>query len=183
MRDEVSCLSQLSEIHLKAIVIGDYGVGKTSLCRRYATGMFEEDYKPTIGVDVYTKTLEIPDFGIIRLQIWDTAGEERFKRIYPRYWLGARIVLVVFDITSRKTFESVDEWIENARTHLKDAQIVLIGNKKDLEPYREVDEEKGRKKAEELSLLGYIETSAKTGENVDKAFKMAIDKILEKMTR
>ncbi|MHA1616302.1 MAG: Rab family GTPase [Candidatus Njordarchaeales archaeon] len=168
------------EIRLKTIVVGEYGVGKTSLCRRFATGAFEEDYKPTIGVDVYTRTIEVPELGLVHLQIWDTAGEERFKKIYPKYWLGAKIALVVFDITSRKTFEAVEEWTRSLREHVGNISMILIGNKIDLEPFREVESSEGVEKAKRLGFLDYIETSAKTGENVSKGFMVPIEHYLKK---
>ncbi len=168
-------------VNLKVIIVGDFAVGKTSLCRRYATGMFAEDYKPTIGVDIFTRRVEIEGLGTVILSIWDTAGQEKFRRMYPKYYKGAKYGLVVYDITDRKTFESIREWVETIRKHAGDIPIMLVGNKADLEPYREVKKEEGEELAEELNLVGFIETSARTGASVDEAFERPIKVVLERI--
>ena len=162
-------------VNLKLIVVGDFAVGKTSLCKRFALGSFKEDYKPTIGVDIYSSRFEIPNKAKVVLNIWDTAGQERFRKLYPKYYKGAKAALVVYDITSRPTFESVPEWVNSIRKNVGDIPIVLVGNKADLEPYRRVKKEEGEEMAKKLDLGSFIETSAKSGENVDKPFRMAVN--------
>ncbi len=170
-------------IHLKAIIVGDFAVGKTSLCKRYATGMFTEDYKPTLGVDIFTRRLEVSGFGVIILSIWDTAGQEKFRRMYPRYYKGAKYGLVVYDITSKETFESIPLWVDEIRKHAGDIPILLVGNKADLEAYRAVSKEDGEKMAENLNLLGFVETSARTGQNVSEIFEKPIKFVLENIIK
>jgi len=170
-------------INLKVIVVGDFAVGKTSLCRRYATGMFSEDYKQTLGVDIFTKRVEVKDFGTVILSLWDTAGQEKFRKMYPRYYKGARYGLVVYDISSRETFKSIAMWVEEIRKHAGDIPIILVGNKADLEPYREVSKEEGEKIARELNLVGFIEASARTGSNVSEAFEIPMRVVLEQIKK
>jgi len=170
-------------IHIKSIIVGDFAVGKTSLCKKYATGMFSEDYKPTLGVDIFTRRLDMKGFGVVILSIWDTAGQEKFRRMYPRYYKGAKYAIVVYDITSKDTFESISLWIEEIRKHAGDIPILLVGNKADLVAYREVSEEEGEKKVKELNLIGFLETSARTGKNVNDVFEMPISYVLKSIIK
>ncbi len=171
-------------LHIKAIIVGEFAVGKTSLCKRYATGMFKEEYKPTLGVDIFTRKIEIKDFGSVILSIWDTAGQEKFRKMYPRYYKGAKYAILVYDITSRETFESITAWVEEIRKHVGEIPIILVGNKIDLEAYRQVSNEEGLDMTQKLKLEGFYETSARTGLNVNEIFeapiKMIIKDLMEK---
>ncbi len=169
-------------LHVKAIIVGEFAVGKTSLCKRYATGMFKEEYKPTLGVDIFTRKIEIKDFGSVILSIWDTAGQEKFRKMYPRYYKGAKYAILVYDVTSRETFESLPSWVEEINKHAGNIPIILVGNKVDLEAYRQVSKEEGLKLAEKLNLHGFYEASARTGLNVNEIFESPIRLIIKEIT-
>jgi len=171
-------------LHIKAIIVGEFAVGKTSLCKRYATGMFKEEYKPTLGVDIFTRKIKIKDFGSVILSIWDTAGQEKFRKMYPRYYKGAKYAILVYDVTSRETFESLSSWVEEINKHAGEIPIILVGNKVDLEAYRQVSKAEGLELAKKLNLHGFYEASARTGLNVNEIFeapiKIIIKEIMEK---
>jgi len=165
----------------KVIVMGPWGVGKTSLCKRYAEGYFQESYKTTIGCDILSKTEETGKLGTVSLQIWDLGGQERFRQLFQMvntFFFGANGGLAVFDLTNRKSFLEIPEWIKICREKSGDIPIVLVGNKKDL-ANRQVSEGEAVSLAKKLNLFGYIETSAKSGENVGKAFKTILKLIVE----
>lgn len=165
----------------KVIVMGSWGVGKTSLCKRYAEGYFQESYKTTIGCDILSKTEETDKLGTVSLQIWDFGGQERFRQLFQMvntFFFGANGGLAVFDLTNRKSFLEISEWVKICREKSGDIPIVLIGNKKDL-ANRQIKESEAVSLAKKLKLYGYMETSAKTGENVDKAFKTVLKLIVE----
>jgi len=165
----------------KVIVMGPWGVGKTSLCKRYAEGYFQESYKTTIGCDILSKTEETSKLGTVSLQIWDLGGQERFKQLYQMvntFFLGANGGLAVFDLTNKQSFLEIPEWIEVCRKRSGNIPIILIGNKKDL-GNRQVEESEAISLVKKLNLFGYIKTSAKTGENVDQAFKTILNLIAE----
>ena len=158
----------------KFIIIGDYAVGKTSLCKVFAGEMFKREYKPTIGVDIFTKVATIDNNFRVRFQIWDMAGQERFKHVMEGYFKGAKAGAVVFDITRLETFESVDEWVEKVRNHSGKIPMILVGNKLDLDDMRIIDDKEALNKVKELELIGYIEVSAKLNKRVNDVFIMPI---------
>ncbi len=173
-------------IYLKSIVLGDGAVGKTSLIRRFAEGRFEQSYKATIGADIYLTNYTIPPNIRAKIAIWDLAGQRQFQHIIKAmdgYFHKAKIVLLVYDITRLYTYQSIPSWYSLAVSKGLDPKGVvylLIENKVDLEDYREVPPEAGEKLASKLSVSGFIRTSAKTGYNVELAFKMAVKKLVEK---
>lgn len=166
-------------VTMKIILIGDSGVGKTSLCTRFTQREFKEDIKSTVGVAFGTRIILVGNDTLVKAVIWDTAGQERFSSLRPLYYKGAAGGLVVFDVTRISSFDFVEKWVSEARSVEKDLPLLLVGNKIDL-PYRKVSEADALKKVEKLGLLGYIETSAKTGQNVDEAFLKLIRGVLEK---
>jgi len=158
----------------KSIVVGDGGVGKTALTLRFSKGFFTEDYKMTIGVDFHVKTImiETEDEGSLRvkLQIWDTGGQERFSSIRPMYYRGSLGALLIFDLTSYESFEHLPQWIEEVRSNIKnDVPFLLVGNKSDLLNERAISPEEINSFTEKFNLY-YMETSAKTGEGVGDCF-------------
>ena len=158
----------------KSIVVGDGGVGKTALTLRFSKGFFTEDYKMTIGVDFHVKTImiETEDEGSLRvkLQIWDTGGQERFSSIRPMYYRGSLGALLIFDLTSYESFEHLPQWIEEVRSNIKnDVPFLLVGNKSDLLKERAISPEEINSFTEKFNLY-YMETSAKTGEGVGDCF-------------
>ena len=163
----------------KIVIIGDSGVGKSNLLSRYLKNEFSLDTKSTVGVEFATQRLEIQNFKI-KVQIWDTAGQERYKSITNAYYKGAKGALLVYDITKKDTFENIDKWLfELKRNGDEDLTLVLVGNKCDLESQREVCKSIGNDKAI-LYNCAFMETSALSAENVDKAFNVMINEIFNK---
>ena len=163
----------------KLIIIGDSYVGKTNIMSQYIKKEFNENSKSTIGVEFGNKIIKIDD-KIIKAQIWDTAGQERYKSITSAYYKGAKGAFIVYDITSKTTFNSVDKWIQDLNLYGdKNLTLLLIGNKSDLEEKRQIKKEDGEEKAKSFGL-GFIETSACTGENIDKAFDILLKEVCNK---
>jgi len=158
----------------KLLLIGDSGVGKSSLLSRFAEDSFTESFINTIGVDFNLKTLRI-EGSIVKLQIWDTAGQERFRTITSSYYRGAHGIIVVYDVTNLETFANVQKWLtEIDRYACSDVHRVLLGNKCDLVIGRKVSINEAQEFANQYNLE-FLETSAKSAINVNEAFtKMAI---------
>ena len=153
----------------KYIIIGPTGSGKSCLLLQFTDQRFLPDHEVTIGVEFGTKMLKIEDKKV-KLQLWDTAGQESFKSITRSYYRGAHGALLVYDITKRSSFEHLQSWLEEVhRQGQKNMTILVVGNKSDLSDRREVKREEAEKFALENGL-SYIETSAKTSENVETAF-------------
>ena len=153
----------------KILTIGESGVGKTCILRRFVENKFLKNHLATIGIDFKTKTLNINNQEI-KLKIWDTAGEERFRNITTQYYKGADGIVLIYDVTDDASFEKIRDWMEQilSNTKREDIGLVLLGNKCDMEP-RSVTEEQGIKMAEELKV-SYFETSALTGQGIKEAF-------------
>ena len=159
--------------------MGEPEVGKANLSQKLCYKLFNPSARLVIGVDFHVKNLEVKGKKI-KMQIWDIAGEERFDFLMPTYCLGASAVLIVYDITSSKTVDKMDKWTEIVRQKAGDIPIVLIGNKIDLEDYREIPQENGVKLTQEYNLSGFSEISTKTGENVDDIFEDLSELILNR---
>lgn len=181
------------QLKVKIVIIGDGRVGKTSLINRYLGYGFNPKYLKTIGANFYAKNVTYHDEQIdnlpVQLVVWDLAGQPRFNEVRSVYYRGAKAAIVVFDVTNRKSFENVKNWvIEFWKNMNEKLPIVLVGNKIDLiENQLNIDyikREEGLRLAESLSSelplkIPYIETSAKIGKNVENLFKEAIKIILE----
>ena len=154
----------VNAIRYKIIFVGDAGVGKTTIINRINDNKFQSAYDATIGVDFWPKKINFRG-NEITLQIWDTAGQERYRGLIPSYVRNSSIVFIVFDITNRKTFESIPKWIELIKSIEKNI-LVLIGNKDDLEEKREVEEKEGNELAKK-NEIAYYELSAKKDNNND----------------
>ncbi len=166
----------------KLSFIGDNGVGKTSIVQRYVNNIFHLDYRATIGAFITKKICKFDGLADtqVRFVIWDIAGQPQFTRIRPAYLTDSGAIMIVFDVTQRASFENIKKiWYEDIRNvELTNVAFVLVGNKIDLEE-RIVTHDEALKLAEELNMA-YIETSAKTGENIDDAFRMIGLKVIEK---
>ncbi|KAK4255565.1 hypothetical protein QN277_008551 [Acacia crassicarpa] len=160
----------------KVVLIGDSGVGKSNLLSRFTKNEFSLECKSTIGVEFATRSVHVDD-KIVKAQIWDTAGQERYRAITSAYYRGAVGALIVYDVTSHITFESVERWLKELRGHT-DANIVimLVGNKADLRHLRSVSTDDARAFAERENVF-FMETSALESLNVDNAFTEVLTQI------
>jgi len=164
----------------KYIIIGDTGVGKSCLLLQFTDKRFHPVHDLTIGVEFGARMMTI-DNKKIKLQIWDTAGQESFRSITRSYYRGAAGALLVYDITRRETFTHLTSWLDDARQHASsEMTIMLIGNKCDLDQKRAVKYEEGEQFAKDNGLI-FMETSAKTAHNVEEAFLTNAKKIYEKI--
>ena len=160
----------------KYIIIGDGGVGKSNLLLRYSHGQFNPEYQVTIGVEFGLKDVDIGN-NTFRIQIWDTAGQENFKSITRSYFKNSICAIICYDITRKDSFDNVTSWIEDCKSNCyKSVHMVLVGNKTDLNDKRVVSTDEGKELADKFGISFY-ETSAKTGENVNKVFEESLDEI------
>jgi len=175
----VSVSSIMSYAYLfKYIIIGDTGVGKSCLLLQFTDKRFQPVHDLTIGVEFGARMITI-DNRQIKLQIWDTAGQESFRSITRSYYRGAAGALLVYDITRRETFNHLTRWLEEARQNANQSMVImLIGNKSDLDHRRQVSKEEGEQFAREHNLI-FLETSAKTAANVEEAFINTAQKIYD----
>ena len=165
---------------LKYIIIGDAAVGKSNLLLRYVHGQFKPEYQLTIGVEFGAKNINISS-KVFRIQIWDTAGQENFRSITRAYYKNSVCALVVYDISSRDSFNNVTSWIEDCENQSpKTIFMVLVGNKCDLEDKRQVSYEEGKELADKNELL-FFESSAKDGINVNEIFENSAKEIAKKI--
>jgi len=163
----------------KLLLIGDSGVGKTCILFRFSDDAFNSTFISTIGIDFKIKTIELHGKKI-KLQIWDTAGQERFQTITTSYYRGAMGIMLVYDITQSSSFGNINKWLRNIEDHATDNVAKLIlGNKCDMETRRVVPTEQGEQLARSKGLK-FLETSAKANINIDKAFTMIAEDILQK---
>lgn len=153
----------------KFLIIGDSGVGKTSILARFCDDHFNQTFISTIGIDFKIRTVMVDDVAI-KLQIWDTAGQERFKSITTAYYRGAMGIFLVYDVTNSKSFDNIKSWIKNIRDNNTEAiALTMIGNKADLVNKRTIPYITAKKFADENGL-DFYETSAKNSDNVNEAF-------------
>ncbi len=166
-------------VTFKILTIGESGVGKTCVLRRFVENKFLKNHLATIGIDFKTKTLNINNQEI-KLKIWDTAGQERFRNITTQYYKGADGIVLVYDVTDEASYEKIRDWMDQilSNTQQEEIGLVLLGNKCDMEP-RNVTEEMGHKMAEELKI-SYFETSALTGQGIKEAFEQLTRDIMKK---
>jgi Ras-related protein Rab-11A len=162
----------------KIVVLGDWAVGKTSLIRRHAKGRFDFDTKPTIGVEITTKTYKLQGGKTISFAIWDIAGQEFSSSARHQYYYGASAAILVFDLTRPESFWHIKTWYVDLRDNLQQkVPVVLMGNKKDLLDQRAITDAEIRELSEGYGFR-YFDTSAATGENVDKAFYNLVAQII-----
>jgi len=164
----------------KLLLIGDSGVGKSCLLLRFADDTYTESYISTIGVDFKIRTIEL-DGKTIKLQIWDTAGQERFRTITSSYYRGAHGIIVVYDVTDQESFNNVKQWLQEIERYASESvNKLLVGNKCDLTTKKVVDYTTAKEYADTLKIP-FLETSAKTANNVEQAFMTMAAEIKNRM--
>lgn len=163
---------------LKILIVGESGVGKSSLLIRFTDDTFDPDIGATIGVDFKVKTVNI-DGNKLKLALWDTAGQERFRTLTPSYYRGAQGIVFVYDVSVRQTFDKLNDWLGECDTYATKQDLVrmLVGNKIDKQG-REVSRNEGLQFAKRHSML-FIEASAKTKDGVECAFEELVEKVLQ----
>jgi Ras-related protein Rab-6A len=152
--------------HHKVVLVGDTGVGKTCITGQVTTGSFELDHSPTIGADhVVIRTLAGTD---VSLDLWDTAGQDQYRSMLPMYFRGTHAVIIIFDVTKRSSFESVERWVSTVKKIVDNdnCELVLLGNKADLTESREVTFDEGENEWFKVGAAFFREVSAKTGQNI-----------------
>ncbi|MCQ2818470.1 MAG: GTP-binding protein [archaeon] len=168
------------EFIYKVLLLGDSSVGKTCFLKRFVDGTFQEVYMSTIGLDYRLKVMTMQDNKKVKLQIWDTAGQDRFRAITKNYYKGAHGIILIYDVTCRRTFDNVRNWMAQiTESASEEVSVFLVANKIDMEDERKVPEEEGKKAAEEFNLPFY-EASAKSNINVDQVFNDLVKIIHDK---
>ncbi|XP_044294940.1 ras-related protein Rab-27A isoform X2 [Varanus komodoensis] len=178
---------------IKFLALGDSGVGKTSFLYQYTDGKFNSKFITTVGIDFREKRVVYRSNGMdgvsgrgqrIHLQLWDTAGQERFRSLTTAFFRDAMGFLLLFDLTNEQSFVNVRNWMSQLQTHAycESPDVVLCGNKSDLEEHRVVKEEDAKELAEKHGFP-YFETSAANGANVSKAVETLLDLIMKRMER
>lgn len=158
----------------KFILVGDTGVGKSSILLKYCEDRFVPEHNVTVGVDFRSKTVQLDPTSKVKIQIWDTAGQETFGTIVRSFYRDAAGILLVYDVKNLDTFKNLETWLQEVRTHCEyDPIYVLIGNQCD-NGERQVSQEEARRFMEECSIDLFFETSAYNGQNIDKAFIEAV---------
>ncbi|MFX1455116.1 MAG: Rab family GTPase [Promethearchaeota archaeon] len=167
----------------KIVIFGDPRTGKTTLTQRFLTNLFKEDITMTLGVDFMLKAVEVDNLKV-KLQIWDFAGEERFRFLFPSYIKGASGGIFMYDITNYGSLTHVDEWFEIVEKELNyDIPIIFVGGKTDLIHLKEVSTRKAMEIAISKEADGFIECSSKTGENIHKIFHLLTKLILKNINQ
>jgi len=167
----------------KICVVGNGGVGKTSMVLRYCENSFKESYMMTIGSNFSTKTVELTNYPQlqVKLQLWDLAGQKHFSFVRPPFYRGATGIIYVFDLTRRSSFADLLEWREEVEKVIGQKPCLVVGNKLDLakQGQREVAEQDGEAVKYEMHAMKYFETSAKEDDSVGDIFKMLTLEILK----
>ena len=172
-------MSDNPDLLLKMVLIGDSGVGKTNILTRFARDHFDPDSKSTVGVEFGMKTLKV-EGKTVKVQLWDTAGQERYRAIASAYYRGAVGALLVYDVTSSLTFQSISRWLQELREYAdSDIVVMLVGNKCDLQELRAVSTDEGLRFAKDENLL-FIETSAMDATNMQELFTRLITEIVHR---
>ncbi|KAH3767194.1 gtp-binding protein rab11 [Pelomyxa schiedti] len=174
-----------SAISAKIVMIGNSGVGKTSVGNMFVHGAFSSDYAATIGASFMSKNIAVADIQV-KLQIWDTAGQERYRAMTPMYYRGSQAAIVTFDLTDADSYHAVQGWIKDLQQHITgDIIIVIVGNKLDA-PSRIVTKAEAMQFVQTLphvTPIQYFETSAKTGEGVNELFAALGDMLTSKIRK
>jgi len=168
----------MRQIALKILILGDGGVGKTTLLHRYVKGEFIDTTTMTIGVEFLTKEIEVAS-KVCQLILWDITGQERFRHMIDHYLKGASGALILYDITSLKSFINIEKWIHLIKKFYERIPIVLIAAKCDLQEFSNVNDIMAKNSQKRFGFIDFVKTSSKTGLNVDHAFKVLTKQILK----
>jgi Ras-related protein Rab-11A len=177
--------SYVREFTFKVALVGNEGTGKSSILNQFIEKKFSNNYVPTLGVNLLKTKVEVdnPNGGhdLVNLMIWDIAGQRKYEKIRPMYFQGCRAVILVYDITRPRTFEAVkSKWLVDFKDFAKANMVyILVGNKKDLVDKTRVGTALGYQLASEINATEFIETSAKTGENIERMFYIMINKLIK----
>ena len=163
----------------KVIVIGEPATGKTSLVKKYVSGHFSQDYRASIGTNLYIKKIQLDSGEEGKIQLWDIAGQERWIKMRHTYYRGAQGALILGDLTREKSFLQIEDfWYSDIKKYCEDIPVLLIGNKNDLES--EITKENIDALGKKINAESVLYTSAKNGNNVEKAFHLISELIYEK---
>ena len=171
------------ETIFKVFIFGDGGVGKTTLIERFLTGVYNTSLRMTIGVDFRIKRLNVENKGEdknITLQIWDFAGEDRFRVMLPLYVKGSKGGIFMFDITRYSSLKNITSWMETVKSIENDIPILMVGGKSDLNDQRCISSDDAMEVAKQYDFYGYGECSSKTGQFVEEVFHLMARSIMEK---
>ena len=175
--------SENKELLYKILLLGDSSVGKTCFLMRYTDNTYQEIHMSTIGIDNKFKDVELEDGKKVKIQIWDTAGQDRFRSITRNYYKGANGIVLIFDVTNKKSYENVKNWVKQIKEEVSSrVTIILVANKIDDVNHRIVTKEEGEKIANECGLM-FFECSAKTGENIEHAFNELVKKTVDNYSK
>ena len=168
-------------IRRKVVFIGNPSTGKTSLLNRIVNDKFLPDYDSTIGVDFFTKTIYYNE-SIFKIQLWDSAGQEKYRSLIPSYIRGAALIFLVYDLSWRESFEAIKNWLGfvNQYADKNIIKLVLVGNKSDLTPTRKIEKEVIEQYCKNNGIENYFEVSAKSGENIHELFKSVVRQLFIK---
>jgi Ras-related protein Rab-1A len=166
------------EYNYKILLLGDSSVGKTCLLLRYSDDTFMDNHISTIGLDYRLKIVNISPQTNVKLQLWDSAGQDRFKAITKNYYKGAHGIVLIYDITSELSFMNIKNWISQIREYTNDVKIILVGNKIDLPESRVISYEEGSRLAKDYKIK-FFECSAKNNIGVADIFSYLVDEIYE----
>ena len=159
------------EVIFKVVIFGEAGCGKTSLRNRFMTNDFKSNCQRTIGVDFETKDIDL-DGREVKLMIWDFAGEERFRYMFPQYIYGAMGGFLMYDISDYSSFIRMSKWLSLINGTGQKFPIILLGGKSDLDFIREISRKEGKKFAKSMNLNGFLECSSKNCEHIKEAFTL-----------
>ena len=161
----------------KVLLLGDTTVGKTCFLMKYTDKTFQDIHMATIGLDYRLKTMKLKSGKDIKLQIWDTAGQDRFRAITKNYYKGSHGIILIYDVTNLQTFENVKNWVNQIREEASTKVVIYIAaNKIDMETERKVTKQEGESLAQELGFP-FMETSAKSGININETFDDLVERI------
>ena len=164
------------EYLIKILIVGDSTVGKTNFIKKYVENKFNENYFASTGIDLITTSIKIEGKSF-KIQIWDTAGQEKYRAMTKNLFLKTQGIVIIFDISNETSFINLKSWMNDIKEECSaDIPMILVGNKSDLVDKRVIDKERAMEYAKNENLE-YIETSSKTGENINKALSLIIEKI------